>query len=356
MLIEPFRVAITTIQELAGPTGSPSRIVSLFSSISGWFKELASTIGRIASVVGKIFAPIAIIMTAWDTIKGALDGYADGGFLGGLKGAIDGFFTSLITVPLDLVKNLVAWVAGKFGFDETAEVLKEFSFTDLFKQMTSSIFNAVSYAMDYVKELFTIDLEEMEAITNLKDWLTERLVNIGSYIKEKFNVFADYVATIPDRIALAAEEMWVNLREKVYIGFLELGEWISSIPKKIKAIIYSVMGSIGITNPITGTRYSLVSEEEVAAAQAEAETRSNTTDSRIAAVREMAATDRARISAQLLSLENSGMTGSRPIVINAPNNSQTNVNTRGGTNSTVVNAFGSSRSDLDFLSLPSGAQ
>ena len=46
----------------------------------------------------------------------------------------------------------------------------------------------------------------------------------------------------------------------------------------------------------------------------------------------------------------------RPVIINAPNNSQTNITTNGGTSSTVVNVFGAGRSDLDFLSIPTGAQ
>jgi len=111
-LIEPFRVALTTVQELAKPDGSPGKIANMFSAIKGWLGELGAAVGRVVTIVGKIFAPIAIIITAWETLKGALDGYAEEGFLGGLKGAIDGFFTSLITAPLDLIKNLVAWVVG----------------------------------------------------------------------------------------------------------------------------------------------------------------------------------------------------------------------------------------------------
>ena len=49
------------------------------------------------------------------------------------------------------------------------------------------------------------------------------------------------------------------------------------------------------------------------------------------------------------------MSSSKPIIINAPNNSQTNVSSRGGTASTIINSFGASRSDLDALSRPAGA-
>jgi hypothetical protein len=51
-----------------------------------------------------------------------------------------------------------------------------------------------------------------------------------------------------------------------------------------------------------------------------------------------------------------GATPPVSIVVAPVDNSQTNVNTTGGTSSTILNAFGGSRSDLDYLSIPGGAQ
>ena len=84
-------------------------------------------------------------MTAFDTIMGAIDGFkgTDGNIvqkiLGGLGGAIKGFM-KLVTVPLDLVKSLISWIAGKFGFTEFEKLLDGFSFTELFGKAVDWLF------------------------------------------------------------------------------------------------------------------------------------------------------------------------------------------------------------------------
>jgi hypothetical protein len=41
----------------------------------------------------------------------------------------------LITMPLDLLKNGISWIAEKLGFDEFSAVLDSFSFTGLFDKL-----------------------------------------------------------------------------------------------------------------------------------------------------------------------------------------------------------------------------
>ena len=82
-----------------------------------------------------------MIMTVYDTVKGALAGFEEDGFLGGLQGAIEGFLNSVIGAPLDLLKDVVAWVLKKFGFDETADALKDFSFSDMISKIVDTIFD-----------------------------------------------------------------------------------------------------------------------------------------------------------------------------------------------------------------------
>jgi hypothetical protein len=373
-LIEPFRVALTTIQELAGPSGPPGRIAGIFSSISGWFKELASMLGRIATVVGRIFAPIAIIMTAFETIRGALDGYAEGGLFGALRGGIDGFFTSLFTVPLDLVKNLVAWIADKFGFDETAEVLREFSFTDLFRQMTASIFAGVESAFNAIVELFTFTEEDMSllgALGKLTDIVYAPVNMAIDFVRGLFGFeetdeafrLQDWIAEQFNKIIDSVKEMFAfipSVDELKTLMFNALPEWLQeliggetvrgSLPQQnyVNPVdeftgFTGATGSRGFVDFGSGTRAMLHGLEAVVPRSTDAgQFLANNFD------------DNWRL--KLSSLERNGQENARPIVINAPNNSQTNVNTTGGTSSTILNAFGGSRSDLDYLSIPGGAQ
>ena len=139
----------------------PIRLVrSFFTTIGTHVGKFGKLIGKIAGIAGRVLAPLGIIMVAWDTIMGAIDGFSEGSglidslFLG-LKGAIDGFVTSLITVPMDLIKDLVSWVLKKFGFDEASESLDSFSFTDLFKSMTQGIYDFLDGLIDSIVGVFT---------------------------------------------------------------------------------------------------------------------------------------------------------------------------------------------------------
>ena len=137
--------------------GPLNKVRFWFQNIGAKVARFGKIVTRIAGVVGKVFAPIAIITTAWETITGFIEGYKEDGILGGLQGAISGFFTSLVTIPLDMVKNAAAWLLEKAGLisPETAADVKEFSFTDLFNDMLGSVFGVFRGAIDWVKTLFT---------------------------------------------------------------------------------------------------------------------------------------------------------------------------------------------------------
>ena len=123
-----------------------------FSVVGNSLKKFGGKVMRVAGILGKVFLPFGIIMTAWETIQGAIDGFASGGILGGLQGAIEGFFTSIITVPLDLITHAVGWLLGKMGFDKEAKVLKDFSFTEIFESLTDSVFGVIRDIIDWFKE------------------------------------------------------------------------------------------------------------------------------------------------------------------------------------------------------------
>lgn len=155
--IDATKTLATIVRTAGGITTGFSRIFNLLRSFG-------SAIANISRVVGRLFAPVAVIITLFDTVRGAIDGYAEGGILGGLEGAINGFFTSLITKPLDLIKDAVAWVIGKLGFDETADAIRSFSFTELFTDMTGAVFGYIRSAVDWVKTLFTDPVEALRQL------------------------------------------------------------------------------------------------------------------------------------------------------------------------------------------------
>jgi hypothetical protein len=168
-LIVPFEEAGKVIVSIGESIANKLRpainaVQGGFSTVGTYLDDFKAIVSRVSAVVGKLFAPIAIIMTLFDTVKGAIDGYAEGGILGGLEGAIVGFFTSLVTKPLDLVKSAVAWVLEKFGFENAANVLSSFSFTELFTNMINGIFGFFKSVINWVKQLFTDPVAALQAL------------------------------------------------------------------------------------------------------------------------------------------------------------------------------------------------
>ena len=170
-LIEPFRAAIGTITDLFKGTGAPSRLTSIFSNIGAYLRSFGGMVARVAGIVGKLFAPIAIVITLFDTIKGAVNGFIEDGIIGGLKGAVTGFFNSLIFGPLDMIKGAVAWVLGKFGLDKAEEALNTFSFAESFTKIVENLF----YPFQWVQDKAT------EIVNGLTEWFSSKLDAVKNF-------------------------------------------------------------------------------------------------------------------------------------------------------------------------------
>jgi len=109
----------------------------------------------IGKIFSKLFLPLTIFITAWDTIKGAVEGFKEDGIIGGIEGAVTGFFNSLIFAPLDLLKKATEWVLDKVGLTGVSDALSKFSFQDAFDKIVGKIFDGVQGVIVFVKDLFT---------------------------------------------------------------------------------------------------------------------------------------------------------------------------------------------------------
>jgi hypothetical protein len=129
--------------------------VSVKNTLSGWVTDIFakvkgvlgglggadSILGKVGKFFGKLFAPIGFIMTLWDTVQGSIEGYEKGGVFGAVKGALSGLLNSLIGAPLNMLKDLVSWVAEKLGFSAFSATLDSFDFVSLIKNGIEGIFN-----------------------------------------------------------------------------------------------------------------------------------------------------------------------------------------------------------------------
>ena len=142
-------------------TGFWKKVGAVFGSISKFVaaSKVFATIGRIAGsigrILGKVFFPITIIMGIFDFVTGFMKGKEEGGILEGFKQGTIKLIDGLIAMPLDFLKDGLAWILKLFGFDEESEALKSFSFSKLFSDLIGGIFDAIRATIDWVKLLFS---------------------------------------------------------------------------------------------------------------------------------------------------------------------------------------------------------
>ena len=152
-----------------------TKLGSFFNSIKGAVGGVASmsaeggVIGKImgfargfGATLGKLFLPVTIIISAFDLITGFVDGFKESEgdnivskFIDGVGGGLGKMIGNLIGIPLDLLKDGVAWILGKLGFKDAKKVLNDFSFADLIMKIVKAPFNMVSKAIDYIVGVFT---------------------------------------------------------------------------------------------------------------------------------------------------------------------------------------------------------
>ena len=109
----------------------------------------------LALVVAAVAAAVAIFYSIREGIDEFKQSLADGDSM--LEAIISGVATALltlVTLPITLIKNFVAWVAEKLGFEGVAKKLKEFSFVDAIK---NGITNLVTKIKDFVVGLMGFD-------------------------------------------------------------------------------------------------------------------------------------------------------------------------------------------------------
>lgn len=138
----------------AGPIAKTFRIIrnvyNVFEEFIGspLMKGMSKMLGVFGTVLKKIFLPIGLIFTAYDTVKGAIEGYEENGFVGALTGAVGGLFSSIVGAPANLMKSITSWVLGQLGFTEAEKFLDE---EVDFEQMIKDLFRALG---KFIKKAF----------------------------------------------------------------------------------------------------------------------------------------------------------------------------------------------------------
>lgn len=141
-------------------TAGVSEVIVAMNKFEPIFKFLRG----IVKIFSKLFLPLTIFITAWDTVKGAVDGFKEEGLVGGIEGAVTGFFNSLIFAPLDLLKEATEWVLKQVGLTSIADALDDFSFQETFTELVGSVFDTLKGAVNWIKTIFTDPKEALQQL------------------------------------------------------------------------------------------------------------------------------------------------------------------------------------------------
>lgn len=252
-IIEGFKV----ISESSGTVGKfvswvkggLTAVMEWFGGIGKFFSGLGSSLGQfskifsaVSGIVSKIAYPLMVVMAVWDTIKGAIAGWEEGGLVGAIGGAIKGLFNSLIGGVLDMIKGAISWIAGALGFEAVEKFLDSFSFSDIF----GSFVDAVLFIPKKIQEFIMSPIESMKKIGAAVMDLWNKIPDImGQFFdavmwlpNKLFGLIDEYIVQPLSNVFKPVTDFFSQLKEQIFgffedFGIPEIGFTIPIIDKKV---------------------------------------------------------------------------------------------------------------------------
>jgi len=104
----------------------------------------------------RLFWPVTALLGIFSFIDGFIAGYEEGGLVEGFKQGIESLFNNLIDVPLNMLKDAVAWIMGALGFENIEKALNsfEFDFGSLFADAFEAVVDFLTDIPDMMLSLF----------------------------------------------------------------------------------------------------------------------------------------------------------------------------------------------------------
>lgn len=225
--------------------GLEQGVTDVFNSLIGWpldmlksglswilgafgFEEAEAALDAFSfqELFDKMFDNIfGYVKNIFGNLTSAFDKIMAGDIMGGF-GDIGKMVGGILLMPWDLLKDGVSWLLSAFGWDEGAEALDSFSFTDILNQTIDGIFNFFKAGIDWVLLLFS---EPKKAFKQVADWfdklfkdplgtikemLPQWMIDFGGWIYDTaIKPIADFFGGVADDPATAKKNMLSYLPE-----------------------------------------------------------------------------------------------------------------------------------------------
>jgi len=148
----------------------PDKSGGLFSQIGGMFSKIpgfgmvsslfSGGVGGITKIFGKLFIPFTIVLGILSFVEGFMKGKEEGGIGEGVIQGLEMLIENILDVPLNMLKDLLAWALDTLGFDEASEQVAKFDFDissivrpiiDFFTGLFDTLMDIPNQISDFVK-------------------------------------------------------------------------------------------------------------------------------------------------------------------------------------------------------------
>lgn len=158
-IMTPFRAIYNGVEGFI--TGPGAKIFGFIDGVLG-ISKAGSALAGLTKVLGKVLWPIGIIMSLFDGVNAWRE--ENGSQYDKITAGISATVGDFIGAPLDLLKGLLAWVLGKFGFDETAQAIQDFSIEEKLTNLLNGIFDFPQKAFEWIKGAISDPTAALESL------------------------------------------------------------------------------------------------------------------------------------------------------------------------------------------------
>lgn len=142
----------------------------------------------------KLFWPVTALIALFTFVDGFIAGYKEGGLIEGFKQGMESLLNNLIDVPLNMLKDGVAWIMGALGFENIEAALNSFDFD--FSSLWGDAFQMI-----------------VDFLTDMPDMMMGLFIKIAKPVQDmvnkipglNFTVVDDMQAELDEKTAAKAE-------------------------------------------------------------------------------------------------------------------------------------------------------
>lgn len=254
--------------------GPGARLFGFLDGVLG-ISQGAADAGKFFKFMGRLLWPLGIFMSLLDGIEAYKN--TEGSAWEKFSAGISAFIGDFLGAPLDLLKNGLAWVLGKFGFNEESEEIKKFNIEEKITNLIQGVLDFPAKAFEWIKTLFT------DPTTALKELWTGLVGTASTLLDILWFPVNTFIGWVGDTLGWSDEDApKFNLRESItgwvtdfwnwFTGWLpDINKIANSMVEKVRSILPEwVVDAVGINYTQSGndrTRTEMMENDDAAMQQ-----------------------------------------------------------------------------------------